>query len=54
MHNISRDFTDEESIGDLLFQIDSTIQYGEDMDVRVRDFDPPQPEEDDDDFGNVD
>ncbi|XP_055850049.1 GPN-loop GTPase 3 [Episyrphus balteatus] len=37
---------DEESVQDLLMQIDNVIQYGEDADVKIRDFDPP--EEDDD------
>ena len=33
----------EESINDLLFMIDNCIQYGEDLDIRVRDnFDPPE------------
>lgn len=36
---------DEESIQDLLMQIDNVIQYGEDADVKTRDFD--QPEEND-------
>ena len=29
------DISDEESIGDLLLYIDNTIQYGEDLDVKV-------------------
>ncbi|XP_034488677.1 GPN-loop GTPase 3 isoform X2 [Drosophila innubila] len=33
------DTEDEESIGDLLLQIDSILQFGEDADVQVRDFD---------------
>jgi GPN-loop GTPase len=37
---------DEESIIDLLFTIDNCIQYGEDLDVRVTDFDPPEPDDD--------
>ncbi|XP_011202998.2 GPN-loop GTPase 3 [Bactrocera dorsalis] len=36
---------DEESIQDLLLQIDNVIQYGEDADVKIRDFDPPEEEE---------
>ncbi|XP_073835798.1 GPN-loop GTPase 3 isoform X2 [Musca autumnalis] len=33
---------DEESIQDLLLQIDNVIQYGEDADVKIHDFDPPE------------
>lgn len=33
---------DEESISDLLLTIDNIIQYGEDADVKVQDFDPPE------------
>ncbi|XP_055902834.1 GPN-loop GTPase 3 [Eupeodes corollae] len=40
---------DEESVQDLLMQIDNVIQYGEDADVKIRDFDPPE-ENDDDDY----
>lgn len=36
---------DEESIQDLLLQIDNIIQYGEDADVKVHDFDPPEEEQ---------
>lgn len=36
------DSQDEESVGDLLLQIDSVLQYGEDADVQVRDFDEPE------------
>lgn len=39
---------DEENIADLLLMIDNVIQFGEDADVRTRDFDPPEPEEEDD------
>ena len=39
---------DEESIIYLLFTIDKCIQYGEDLDVRVKDFDPPEPDDDSD------
>ena len=35
----------EESIEQILFQIDSTIQYGEDKDVKTEDFDNPDPED---------
>lgn len=33
------DITDEENIADLFLTIDNTLQYGEDADVKVRDFD---------------
>lgn len=36
---------DEESIQDLLLQIDNVIQYGEDADVKTHDFDPPEEQE---------
>lgn len=39
---------DEENIADLLLMIDNVIQYGEDADVKTTDFDPPEPEDDDD------
>lgn len=39
---------DEESIDNILITIDNIIQYGEDADVKIRDFD--EPEEDDDWF----
>ncbi|XP_030373541.1 GPN-loop GTPase 3 [Scaptodrosophila lebanonensis] len=42
------DSQDEESIGDLLLQVDSILQYGEDADVQVRDFDEPEDARDDD------
>jgi hypothetical protein len=35
------DITEEESIGDVLLQIDMAIQYGEDAEVKTREFDPP-------------
>ena len=37
---------DEESIADVKLTIDNIIQYGEEEDVRMRDFDDPDPEED--------
>lgn len=37
----------EESLQDVLMQIDSTIQYGEDADVKTHDFELPDPDEDD-------
>mmetsp|Transcript_24953 Transcript_24953/g.69587 ORF Transcript_24953/g.69587 Transcript_24953/m.69587 type:complete len:272 (+) Transcript_24953:191-1006(+) len=39
------DISDEESISDALIQIDMAFQYGEDTEVKIREFDP----EDDDD-----
>lgn len=36
---------DEESIADLLLTIDNIIQYGEDGDVRTKDFEQPDPED---------
>ena len=36
---------DEESIGDLFLIIDTTIQYGEDLEVNARDFDDLEREE---------
>lgn len=36
---------DEENVGDLFMMIDNTIQYGEDLEVDVRDFDPPEPDD---------
>ena len=35
----------EESISDLLSIIDNILQYGEDSDVKVKDFDPPEDDE---------
>ncbi|XP_058825334.1 GPN-loop GTPase 3 [Topomyia yanbarensis] len=36
---------DEENIADLLLMIDNVIQFGEDADVKTRDFDPPEPDD---------
>lgn len=36
---------DEESIADVMLTIDNIIQYGEDTDVRMRDFEEPDPED---------
>lgn len=36
---------DEESLGDLLLTIENIIQYGEEADVKTRDFDLPEPDE---------
>jgi GTPase SAR1 family protein len=36
---------DEESVADVKLTIDNIIQYGEEQDVRMRDFDEPDPEE---------
>lgn len=42
---------DEENIADVLLTIDNIIQYGEDVDVKIRDdFDPPEDDEDPLDF----
>ena len=35
------DYGEEESIDDLLAQIDRTLQFGEDAEVKVKEFDPP-------------
>lgn len=40
---------DDESIENILLTIDNIIQYGEDADVKIKDFDEPDPEECDDD-----
>lgn len=45
---IPLNINDEESISDLLMIIDNVIQYGEDFDVKTKDFNPPE----DDDEGN--
>jgi len=42
------DITNEENIQDLLIMIDTTVQYGEDLDVKTKDFEYPDKEEDDD------
>ncbi|KAK9501141.1 hypothetical protein O3M35_002237 [Rhynocoris fuscipes] len=39
----------EENLADLLLTIDNIIQYGEEGDVKTRDFDYPDPEEEDND-----
>lgn len=36
---------DEESVTDLLVTIDNIIQYGEDNDVKTKDFEEPDPED---------
>ncbi|XP_064620478.1 GPN-loop GTPase 3-like [Lineus longissimus] len=38
------DQTDEDSLNDLLLHIDNAIQYGEDLDVKVKDFDEVEAE----------
>lgn len=38
---------EEESIDNILLTIDNIIQYGEDADVKVKDFDEPDPEDND-------
>lgn len=37
------------SIAEVLLQVDMAIQYGEDMDVKEADFDPPDNDNDNDD-----
>ncbi|XP_034131773.1 GPN-loop GTPase 3 [Drosophila guanche] len=44
------DTQDEESISDLLLQIDNILQFGEDADVQVRDFEEPDATERDPDM----
>lgn len=41
VHFLPLNIKDEESIADIKLTIDNTIQYGEDADVKVRDFDEP-------------
>lgn len=41
------DIKDDESIGDIKITIDNMIQYGEEEDVKMRDFDEPGQDEDD-------
>jgi len=42
------DITNEENIQDLLIMIDTTVQYGEDLDVKTQDFEYPDREDDQD------
>lgn len=42
---IPLNLNDEESINDLLLIIDNVIQYGEDADVKTKDFEQPDPDE---------
>ena len=42
---------DEESVTDLLAIIDNSIQYGEDREVKVAEFEQPDEDEDGDDDG---
>ncbi len=42
------DISDEDSIGEVLLQIDMAIQFGEDADVKVREFDAPEDDGPDD------
>lgn len=39
---------DEESIADLLMTIDNILQYGEDADIKTKDFEQPDPDDTDD------
>lgn len=41
---------DEESLTSILFIVDNCIQFGEDADVKMQDFDPPDDEGSDDGF----
>jgi len=45
---VPMDIADEESVGDALLQIDMAFQYGEDNEVKVRDFDDDGDDGDDD------
>lgn len=40
---------DEDSLTSILFIVDNCIQFGEDQDVKVQDFDPPEEDEENDD-----
>lgn len=42
---------DEESLTSILFMVDNCIQFGEDADVKVRDFDEPEEEDEGNDDG---
>lgn len=46
---IPLNIADEESIADLLLTIDNIIQYGEDSDVKMKDHEPPEDDDNDDD-----
>lgn len=46
------DYSDETSIGDVLLQIDMALQYGEDMEPKARDLDPPRDPDDYEDPGD--
>jgi len=39
------DITNEENVQDLLIFVDNTIQYGEDLEVKTRDFEYPDPDD---------
>eukprot|EP00088_Acartia_fossae_P010465 TRINITY_DN1522_c0_g1_i1.p1 TRINITY_DN1522_c0_g1~~TRINITY_DN1522_c0_g1_i1.p1 ORF type:complete len:277 (+),score=68.64 TRINITY_DN1522_c0_g1_i1:31-861(+) len=41
------DITNEENVQDLLIMIDTTVQYGEDLDVKTQDFEYPDKDDDD-------
>lgn len=41
---------EEESLADLLLTIDNIIQYGEDGDTKTKDFEQPDPDENDGDI----
>eukprot|EP01026_Neomeris_dumetosa_P007893 TRINITY_DN1244_c1_g1_i1.p2 TRINITY_DN1244_c1_g1~~TRINITY_DN1244_c1_g1_i1.p2 ORF type:complete len:284 (-),score=40.15 TRINITY_DN1244_c1_g1_i1:111-962(-) len=47
------DISEEDSVAEILGHIDMAIQYGEDQEVKIRDFDDPENERETDDwFGN--
>ena len=43
------DITNEENVQDLLIFVDNTIQYGEDLEVKTRDFEYPDQDDDEGD-----
>lgn len=43
------DIRDEENIADIMLTIDNIIQYGEDADVKTKDFEYNDPEDNDND-----
>lgn len=44
------DITNEENVQDLLIFVDNTIQYGEDLEVKTRDFDYPDRDDEDESY----
>ena len=45
---------DEESLVSILFMVDNCIQFGEDQDVKIKDFDPPEEDDEEKDDGYED